>query len=200
MSHQDEPEGQKEMWRDIVARFARFSGLVAEIDDPLTWGLDLTEETVAGGSASDPTDERFLRSYTSPWRDLVDVETLRSPAQGDGQAAEFARMGLCSALAAPHHPADMESDEFLDSYADYRRAMREIVTVTEETPLMRATFIVDGAPHPCLSVTASAATAVYTTLADRALIIAGPAELVDQLTIVMRPIRNLLHGDDGPRF
>jgi hypothetical protein len=197
MTFQEHPEEERrqELWRDTVARFERFSGLVAEIDDPLTWGLDLTEETVAGGSESDPTEERFLRSYWSPWRDLVDLETLHCRVERAEQAEEITRMALCSALAAPHHPLDVETNDFLDSYAEYRVAMREIVAATEAAPAMRCRFVVDGVRRPALCMSTRSATAVYTTVAERGLVLAGPDDLIDQLTIVMRPIHNLLGGE-----
>lgn len=201
MVNSEEPESRRDLWRDTVARFARFNGLVAEVDDPLTWGLDLTEETIAGGTASDPTEERFLRSYWSLWRDTVDVETLRADTHDPAQSADITRMALCSALAAPHHPLDIEEDDFLDTYAEYRAAMREIVATVESTPIERSTFVVDGLRRQSLRVTAQSATAVYTIVADRVLVVAGPDDLVSRLTIVMRPISAALRGyDEDPGF
>jgi hypothetical protein len=30
--------------------------------------------------------------------------------------------------------------------------------------------------------------------------VTGPTDLVDRVDVVTRPIRNLLHGEEGPRF
>ncbi len=70
------PAGSPASWEQVVARF---HGAVAEVDDPLTWGLDLDEETLtgAGHGAHDPAEERFLRSYVSFTGETLDVETLR---------------------------------------------------------------------------------------------------------------------------
>jgi hypothetical protein len=48
----------------MVPRFARFSGVVGEVHDPLTWGLYLVDEEITGAAdPSDPTEERFVRGY-----------------------------------------------------------------------------------------------------------------------------------------
>ncbi len=198
------PEESPESWEQIVARFARFSGVVGEVHDPLTWGLDLEEETVTGVSdGQDPTEERFLRAYRTFSGEALEVETLRVPAT-EAQVEDIVRAACSGALAAPLH-ADVDTDtpdpaDFAEAYQDYRSAMRAIVAEVDEVPCESREFVVDGAAQQCLRVTVRDVTALYTSAADRALVVTGPADLVDRVDVVTRPIRNLLHGDDGPRF
>lgn len=202
------PEESPESWEQIVARFARFSGVVGEVHDPLIWGLDLEEETVTGtaddrGPAHDPTEERFLRAYRSFSGESLEVETLRVPAP-EGHVEDIVRAACSGALAAPLH-ADVDTDtpepeDFAEAYQDYRSAMRAIVAEVDEVPCLALTFTVDGIPRQCLRVTVRGVTALYAEAADRALVVTGPEDLVDRVDVVTRPIRNLLHGDDGPRF
>ncbi|MEK8225900.1 hypothetical protein NKG05_07310 [Oerskovia sp. M15] len=208
MHRPDEPAGAHESWEQIVARFARFSGVVGEITDPLTWGLDLEEETVTGtgGNDRDPTEERFLRAYVSFLGEAIDVETLRLATEDSEQVEDIVRAALSGALAAPLHSDVPEGAEgpvgadFADAYQDYRSAMRAIVEEVDLAPLQRTAFVVDDVSHPCVRVTVRATVAVYVPLADRAVIVSGPVDLVDRVDISTAPIRNLLHGDDGPRF
>jgi hypothetical protein len=59
---------------------------------------------------------------------------------------------------------------------------------------------VDGTAKRCMRVTVRNVTAVYSSAADRAVVVTGPSDLVDRVDVITRPIRNLLHGEDGPRF
>lgn len=204
MHQADEPGASRESWEQIVARFARFSGVVGEVDDPLTWGLDLEEETVTGGGpeeTDDPTEERFLRAYRSFLGEALDVETLRVPAEPGQQVEEVVRAACSGALAAPLH-ADVtdDQDDFASAYQDYRSAMRAIVAEVDEVALEEGVFPVDGADVACTRVCVRDVTAVYAPVGDRAVVVTGPRDLVDRVTVVTRPIRNLLHGEDGPRF
>ncbi|MCF4119542.1 hypothetical protein L1785_00935 [Antribacter sp. KLBMP9083] len=198
------PEESPESWEQIVARFARFSGVVGEVHDPLTWGLDLEEETVTGvADGQDPTEERFLRAYRTFSGESVEVETLRIPAEAE-QVEDIVRAACSGALAAPLH-ADVDSEtpeptDFAEAYQDYRTAMRAIVAEVDEVPCETSAFRVDGMERESLRVTVRGITAVYAPTSDRALVVTGPGDLVDRVDIVTRPIRNLLHGDDGPRF
>lgn len=204
----DEPSPTPESWEQIVARFARFSGVVGEVDDPLTWGLDLVEEEVTGVSDSvDPTEERFLRSYRTFSGETVEVETLRVPAT-QAQIEDIVRAACSGALVAPLHadvdpsapPQIRDVTELAESYQDYRSAMRAIVAEVEDVPCETRPFRVDGTGRHCMRVTVRDVTAVYSPAADRAVVVTGPADLVDRMDVVTRPIRNLLHGEEGPRF
>lgn len=207
----DEPSSSPESWEEIVARFARFSGVVGEVDDPLTWGLDLVEEEVTGVSDStDPTEERFLRSYRTFSGETVEVETLRVPAT-PAQIEDIVRAACSGALVAPLHadvdpaapaaPAEtIDVAELAESYQDYRSAMRAIVAEVDDVPCESRQFRVDGTGKRCMRVTVRSVTAVYSPAADRAVVVTGPADLVDRVDVVTRPIRNLLHGEEGPRF
>lgn len=196
----------EEAWERIVARFARFSGVVGEVEDPLTWGLDLDEETVTGADTDgeddgdDAVEERFLRSYVSFQAEAFDVETLRVRAAGTAHACDLVRTALSGLLAAPLHSGAGSTDDFLDSYQEYREAMRDIVAEVKGAEAMPGSFVVDGVPRRCLEVTARGVVSVYAPVADRALVVSGPADLVGRVDVVMRPIRNLLHGEEGPRF
>lgn len=202
------PEETPESWEQIVARFARFSGVVGEVHDPLTWGLDLEEETVTGAAGDrdashDPTEERFLRAYRTFSGESVEVETLRVPAEPE-QVEDIVRAACSGALAAPLH-ADVDTQapdpaDFAEAYQDYRTAMRAIVAEVDEVPCEPGPFRVDGTERQALRVTVRGVSAVYAPTSDRALVVTGPADLVDRVDVVTRPIRNLLHGDDGPRF
>ncbi|WP_265520378.1 hypothetical protein [Oerskovia flava] len=198
--HPDPPA--HDAWEQIVARFARFSGLVGEVDDPLTWGLDLDEETVTGTSTGDhdPSDERFLRSYVSYLGETLDIETLRVRPDDEEQAADIVRAALSGALAAPLHSDVADEEDLLDSYQEYRAAMRAIVTEVDAAELTTEPYTVDGVARPALQVRVRETAAAYVPLADRAIVIAGPSSLLDRVDVITRPIRNLLHGEDGPRF
>ncbi|MHA7135227.1 hypothetical protein [Oerskovia turbata] len=208
MHKPEEPAGAHESWEQIAARFERFNGDVVEISDPLTWGLDLEEETVTGtgGGARDPSDERFLRAYVSFVGEAVDVETLRVGADDPHQVEEIVRAALSGALAAPLHndiPEGVEGPtgaDFADAYQDYRTAMRAIVEEVDLAPAQHSTFVVDDVSHPCVRVAVRATVAVYVALADRALVASGPTDLVDRVDFCTAPIRSLLHGDGSPQF
>ena len=193
------PAGAPVTWEQVVARF---QGVVAEVDDPLTWGLDLDEETLtgAGHGAHDPAEERFLRSYVSFTGETLDVETLRVLAAHDEQAEDIVRTALSGALAAPLHSDNPGDDDFLDSYQEYRAAMRAIVEEVDVAPVTRTTFVVDGAARACLHVTVREHTAVYVPLDDRALVVSGPADLLARVDVVTRPLRNILQDEPEPRF
>ena len=193
------PASAPATWEQVVARF---HGVVAEVDDPLTWGLDLDEETLtgAGHGAHDPAEERFLRSYVSFTGETLDVETLRVLAAHDEQAEDIVRTALSGALAAPLHSDNPGDDDFLDSYQEYRAAMRAIVEEVDVAPVTRTTFGVDGEAHPCLHVTVREHAAVYVPLDDRALVVSGPADLLARVDVVTRPLRNILQDEPEPRF
>ncbi|MCM3533603.1 hypothetical protein SAMN05518682_0265 [Cellulosimicrobium aquatile] len=193
------PAGSAASWEQVVARF---HGAVAEVDDPLTWGLDLDEETLtgAGHGAHDPAEERFLRSYVSFTGETLDVETLRVRAAHDEQAEDIARTALSGALAAPLHSDTPGDDDFLDSYQEYRAAMRAIVEEVDVAPVVRTTFRVDGETRPCLYVTVREHAAAYVPVGDRALVVSGPADLLARVDVVTRPLRNILQDEPDPRF
>ncbi len=186
-------------WEQVVARF---EGVVAEVDDPLTWGLDLDEETLTGAAhgAHDPAEERFLRSYVSFTGETLDVETLRVLAAHDEQAEDIVRTALSGALAAPLHADDPADDDFLDSYQEYRAAMRAIVEEVDVADVARTTFAVDGEPCACLHVAVREHAAVYVPLEDRALVVSGPSDLLARVDVVTRPLRNILQDEAEPRF
>lgn len=204
----DETEPQQDRWESVDARMARFSGLVGEIDDPLTWGLDLEEETVTGhDDEGDPTSERFLRAYRTFAGESVEVETLRGPVAED-VVEDVVRAAASGALAAPLHadiaaPVEADGDgtprasaDFADAYQDYRSAMRAIVAEVDREPLELTSFPVDGEPSACARVAVRDVVAVYVPAGDRALVVTGPAGLVDRLHVVTRPIRPHLEGDE----
>jgi hypothetical protein len=210
MENDDDP--QHRSWEQLVARFARSSGVVGEVEDPLTWGLDLEEETVTGADhRDDPTAERFLRAYRTFAGEALEVETLHEPCPPD-LIEDVVRAACSGALAAPLHadlrapvepPAGGTADEdapvdvpdFAEDYADYRSAMRAIVEAVDEVPLEEGSFVVDGARAPCTRVVVRDVVAVYVPVADRALVVTGPADLVDRVDVVTRPVRTLLHGE-----
>lgn len=193
------PASAPATWEQVVARF---HGVVAEVDDPLTWGLDLDEETLtgAGHGAHDPAEERFLRSYVSFTGETLDVETLRVLAAHDEQAEDIVRTALSGALAAPLHADDPADDDFLDSYQEYRAAMRAIVEEVDVAHVARTTFAVDGEPCACLHVAVREHAAVYVPLEDRALVVSGPSDLLARVDVVTRPLRNILQDEAEPRF
>lgn len=205
----DDTEPQQGRWDPVDARMARFSGLVGEVDDPLTWGLDLEEETVTGhDDEHDPTCERFLRAYRTFAGESLEVETLRAAADAD-VVEDVVRAAASGALAAPLHAdiaAPVEADgegvarpasDFADDYQDYRSAMRAIVAEVDQVPLEVARFAVDGVPSACVRVTVRDVSAVYVPTGDRALVVTGPADLVDRVDVVTRPIRPQLQEDHG---
>jgi hypothetical protein len=199
-------------WGEVDARMARFSGVVGEIADPLTWGLDLEEEALTGqDDANDPTSERFLRAYRTFSGEAMEVETLRARADVD-QVEDVVRAAASGALAAPLHAdiaAPVEPDaapdneprgaDFADAYQDYRSAMRAIVAEVDEVPLTEDTFVVDGALAACTRLTVRGVSAVYVTTSERALVVTGPEDLVDRVDVVTRPIRTLLQGGADER-
>jgi hypothetical protein len=136
------------------------------------------------------------------------VETLRVAAPHD-QVDDIVRAACSGALAAPLH-AVIDPDtsvgqapdrvDFAEAYQDYRTAMRAIVAEVDEVPSGPLEFLVDGRPRGAMAVTVRDVTAIYVPAADRALVVTGPAGLVDRIDVVTRPIRNLKHGDDGPHF
>ncbi|GAB4084649.1 hypothetical protein GCM10028784_12790 [Myceligenerans cantabricum] len=200
--------GRTPEWEQIVARFARFSGVVGEVHDPLTWSLYLVDEEITGAAdPSDPTEERFVRGYRTVAGEVLEVETLRVAAPRD-QIDDIVRAACSGALAAPLH-ADIDPSvaadtpdpiDFAEAYQDYRTAMRAIVAEVDEVPSAPLDYLVDGRPTNGTAVTVRDVVAIYTPTADRALVVTGPADLVDRIDVVTRPIRNLKHGDDGPRF
>ncbi|WP_159791907.1 hypothetical protein [Puerhibacterium puerhi] len=213
MENDDHP--QHRSWEQLVARFARSSGVVGEVDDPLTWGLDLEEETVTGSDhRDDPTAERFLRAYRTFAGEALEVETLHEPCPPE-LVDDVVRAACSGALAAPLH-ADLRSPveqpgpgtgpdapdaagevpDFAEDYADYRSAMRAIVEAVDEVPLEEGTFVVDGSLAPSTRVVVRDVVAVYVPVADRALVVTGPADLVDRVDVVTRPVRTLLHGEE----
>jgi hypothetical protein len=209
--------GSARSWEGDDARIARFSGVVGQIQDPLTWGLDLEDESLTGlADEQDPTCERFVRAYRSFSGEALEVETLRS-AVADDDVEDVVRAACSGALAAPLHadiaaPVDPETasdgpgpapephgkPDFADSFDDYRSAMRALVAEVDEAELRTGTFPVDGSPAPCVAVTARGIVAVYATAAGRALVVTGPADLVDQVDVVTHPIANLLPRRDRP--
>ena len=100
--------------------------------------------------------------------------------------------------AAP--PAITDVADLAESYQDYRSAMRAIVAEVDDVPCETRQFYVDGTAKRCMRVTVRNVTAVYSPAADRAVVVTGPADLVDRVDVITRPIRNLLHGDEGPQF
>lgn len=207
-------------WNGDDARLAQFSGVLGEVHDPLTWGLDLEDQSLTGHvDSDDPTSERFVRAYRSFTGEALEVETLRTRV-ADDDVEDVVRAACSGALAAPLHadiaapveaaPADGAGDEagdeatdgdaehdgsdFADSFQDYRSAMRALVAEVDEAPLTTGTFIVDGDDADCVRVTARETTAVYVAAADRALVVTGPADLVDRVEVVTRPVDALLSG------
>ncbi|GII98346.1 hypothetical protein CLV28_0672 [Sediminihabitans luteus] len=201
-----------EAWADLAERMARFEGLVGEVADPLAWGMDLVEESLAGPDESEQADtERFYRSYETFAGEPFGVETLREAAEAE-ERDEVLRAALSTAIAAPLHgdlrtsPGVTTSDgdpapaeDFADAYQDYRSAMRAVFddvgrAVIETSPRR------DGGIGPAARVSARGITAQYVEVAQRALLVTGPTDLVERVQVVMRPVHNLLHGDEGPRF
>ncbi|MFC7877687.1 hypothetical protein [Isoptericola sp. NPDC057391] len=199
-------------WNGDDARLAQFSGVLGEVHDPLTWGLDLEDQSLTGHADSDdPTCERFVRAYRSFTGEALEVETLRTRVPDD-DVEDVVRAACSGALAAPLHadiaapvepaPSDGSEDaaqddhgeDFADSFQDYRSAMRALVAEVDEAPLTTGTFAVDGDDADCVRVTARETTAVYVAAADRALVVTGPADLVDRVEVVTRPVDALLTG------
>ena len=204
-------------WESEDARIARFSGVVAEVSDPLTWGLDLEDEALTGlADEEDPTCERFVRAYRCFTGEALEVETLRTVVPDD-DVEDVVRAACSGALAAPLHadiaapvgtePEDATQPErghaaggdFADAYLDYRSAMRALVDEVDEAPLRPGTFGVDGEDAVSVGVTARGTTAVYVVAAGRALVVTGPADLVDRVDVVTQPVRMLLSGRDKRR-
>ncbi|MCL1872194.1 MAG: hypothetical protein FWF90_17530 [Promicromonosporaceae bacterium] len=186
-------------FEELVVRFAHTPGGVGEVDDPLTWGLDLEEETVTSDDRpEDPTSHRFLRGYRSFAGDALDLETLEVPCPED-LVDDVVRAAASGALAAPLHSdpgADDRSADFAEEYDDYKSAMRAVVAAVDEVPLEEGTFSVDGTDVPCTRVAVRGVAAVYVTVGGRGVVVAGPASLVDGVDVVMRPVRSLLQQDD----
>ncbi|MFI2293611.1 MULTISPECIES: hypothetical protein [unclassified Isoptericola] len=198
-------------WNGDDARLAQFSGVLGEVHDPLTWGLDLEDQSLTGPADSDdPTSERFVRAYRSFTGEALEVETLRTRV-ADADVEDVVRAACSGALAAPLHadiaapveaaPSDGgdeaaadDGSDFADSFQDYRSAMRALVAEVDEAPLTTGTFVVDGDDAGCVRVTARETTAVYVAAADRALVVTGPADLVDRVAVVTRPVDALLSG------
>ena len=220
------PDRQSGTWESEEARIARFSGVVAEVSDPLTWGLDLEDEALTGlADEEDPTCERFVRAYRCFTGEALEVETLRTVVPDD-DVEDVVRAACSGALAAPLHadiaapvgtePEDAApaqpsegsapqgsaapqgghaaGDDFADAYLDYRSAMRALVDEVDEAPLRPGTFGVDGEDAVSVGVTARGTTAVYVVAAGRALVVTGPADLVDRVDVVTQPVRMLLSG------
>lgn len=182
-------------WEELVERFARVPGVVAEIDDPLTWGLDLEEETVTGDERpDDPTSQRFLRAYRTYDGEALEVETLHTPCP-ESMIDDVVRAAASGALAAPLH-ADLRSPDFAEEFDDYRSAMRAVVQAVDEVPLEEATFVVGGVEVPCTRVVVRGVAAVYAPVGDRAVVVAGSADLIGCVDVVMRPVRSLLQQAD----
>ncbi|QAY69859.1 hypothetical protein [Xylanimonas protaetiae] len=182
-------------WEELVARFVRLSGVVAEIDDPLTWGLDLEEETVTGDEhPDDPTSQRFLRAYRTYDGETLEVETLHTPCP-ESMVDDVVRAAASGALAAPLH-ADLRSPDFAEEFDDYRSAMRAVVEAVDAVPLEQAAFRLGGAEMPCTRVVVKGVAAVYVPVGDRAVVVAGSADLLGCVDVVMRPVRSLLQQAD----
>jgi hypothetical protein len=187
----------------VDARLARFSGIVGEVVDPLTWGLDLEDEALTGCDDDDPTSDRFVRSYRTFAREAFEVETLRT-AVTDDAVEDVVRAAASGALAAPLHAdisAPVEPDreptphgttDFADGFADYRSAMRAIVAEVDTVPLEPTELSVDGVVHRATRVLVRDVTAVHVPLGDRSIVVTGPADLVERVVVVTRPIRSLL--------
>lgn len=189
----------------VDARMARFSGVVGEVVDPLTWGLDLEDEALTGyDDETDPTSDRFVRSYRTFARESFEVETLRTPVAADA-VEDVVRAAASGALVAPLH-ADIASpvepdttqtprgtSDFADDFADYRSAMQSIVAEVDGVPLESSELTVDGTARPATRVRVRDVAAVHVALRGRGLVVTGPADLVDRVEVVTRPIRSLLH-------
>ncbi|GAA1976471.1 hypothetical protein GCM10009718_10890 [Isoptericola halotolerans] len=188
----------------VDVRLARFSGVVGEVVDPLTWGLDLEDEALTGyDDEADPTSDRFVRSYRTFARESFEVETLRTSVAPDA-VEDVVRAAASGALAAPLHAdisAPVEPDgestshgttDFADDFADYRSAMRAIVTEVDAVPLETAELTVDGTARPATRVRVRDLTAVHVSLEGRGLVVSGPTDLVERVDVVTRPIRSLL--------
>ncbi|MDO8147191.1 MULTISPECIES: hypothetical protein [unclassified Isoptericola] len=190
---------------DVDPRMARFAGRVGEVEDPLTWGLDLEDEALTGcEDDTDPTSDRFVRSYRTFAGESLEVETLRTAVAEDA-VEDVVRAAASGALAAPLHadiaapvepdaePAPRPGRDFADDFADYRSAMRAIVAEVDAVELEHDTFDVDGHPVAATEVQVRDVVAVHVATPGRGLVITGPADLVDRVTVVTRPIRSLLH-------
>jgi hypothetical protein len=188
---------------DVVdPRMAQFSGVVGEVDDPLTWGLDLEDEALTGDEGRvDPTSDRFVRSYRTFAGEAFEVETLRAEVTDD-LVEDVVRAACSGALAAPLHadiaaPVETDGDpavpDFADGFADYRSAMRAIVAEVDAVPLESGELRVDGRARPATRVQVRDVVAVHVPAHGRAIVVTGPADLVGKVDIVTHPIRSLLH-------
>ncbi|WP_277207959.1 hypothetical protein [Isoptericola croceus] len=188
----------------VDARLARFSGVVGEIVDPLTWGLDLEDEALTGyDDETDPTSDRFVRSYRTFARESLEVETLRTAVAADA-VEDVVRAAASGALVAPLHadisapvepdtsPTPHGTSDFADDFADYRSAMRAIVAEVDAVPLETAQLTVDGAARPATRVRVRDVTALHVPVPGRGLVVTGPTDLIDRVDVVTRPIRSLL--------
>ncbi|BDZ41431.1 hypothetical protein GCM10025865_07300 [Paraoerskovia sediminicola] len=182
--------------------------------DPLGWGMDLTEETFSEEVHDDPTSERFTRGYLTFGGEPFGVETLRAPAPTE-ERDDVLRAALSSAIAAPlhtdirpgvptvhdgHDDGPAVTDDFVDAYQDYRSAMRAVFDDAARATIETSPTRSEAGVGPAARASARGITAQYVEVAGRALIVTGPTDLVEQVQVVMRPIRNLLHDEDGPRF
>jgi hypothetical protein len=111
-------------------------------------------------------------------------------------ADEIVRTALGGALAAPLHGDD--DDDFLDSYQEYRAAMRAIVEEVDAAPLERTTFDVDGVARPCVRSGVRDRCAVLVVVGERAVVAAGPSSLLEQVELVTAPLRAILLDDERP--
>lgn len=189
---------------DLDPRLAQFSGVVGEVHDPLTWGLDLEDEALTGCTDdADPTSDRFVRSYRTFAGEAFEVETFRHPVTDD-TVEDVVRAAASGALAAPLHadiasPVEPDVDpapprgDFADDYADYRSAMRAIVTEVDAVDLEESRLAVDGTERDALRVRVRDVCAVHVVAGGRALVVTGPADLVERVEVITRPIRSLLH-------
>lgn len=187
--------GERRTWESLIPPFRREPGVVAEIDDPLTWGLELEEETVAGDfDPHDPSSHRFLRVYRSFFGEEVEVETLGEPCP-PGMIADVVRAAALEALAAPINgdlrspDSEPQTDHDL---VEYRHALGQAVAAVDAAHVGFTTFRVDDADVPGVRLDAAGMAAVYVSVAGRAVVVSGPADLVQRVKVVLRPVRALL--------
>lgn len=205
----EKSNGTDEPWEEAAERFAQMSGLVGEVADPLRWGMDLREESLTvADPEDDPASERFCRGYETFEAEPFGVETLRDPVD-DGALPDVLRAALTTAIAAPLHtdvrpptaePDNPGSEDFADAYQDYRSAMRAVLDDVERAGIDTSPATNEAGVGPAARITARGITAQYLQVGERALVVTGPTDLVERVDVVMRPLRNLLHDENGPRF